>query len=115
MQINDGQVLVISNEIMGHGDNELGGILIRSFLHTLTEAGSLPETIIFYNTAVKLVSKSSIVLDDLNALQNIGVKILACGTCLGHFSLKDQIAVGEVSNMYDITDTMLKALKVINL
>lgn len=115
MTINMGQVLVISNEVMGHGDNELGKILIRSFMHTLNEAELLPETIIFYNTAVKLISKGSVVLDDIQSLQKNGVKILACGTCLGHFNLKDQIVVGEISNMYDITDTMLKALKVINL
>lgn len=115
MLITDGQVLVISNEVMGHGDNELGGILIRSFLHTLSEAESLPETIIFYNAAVKLVSNGSMVLEDIQYLQKNGVKILACGTCLGHFNLKDQIAVGAISNMYDITKTMLGASKVINI
>ncbi len=109
------QVLVISNEVMGHGDYELGSILIRSFIHTLCEAESLPGTIVFYNTGVKLVSQDSIVLEDLKFLQNTGVKMLACGTCLGHFNLKAQIAVGEISNMYDITDTMLKAEKIINL
>lgn len=115
MIINDGQILVISSEIMGHGDHELGGILIRSFFHTLSEAESLPETIIFYNTAVKLVSNGSVVLDDIQYLQKNGVKILACGTCLGHFNLKEQIAIAEISNMYAITETMLGALKVINL
>jgi selenium metabolism protein YedF len=114
-KINQRQVLVISNEVMGYGDNELGGILIRSFLHTLCEADSFPATIIFYNTGVKLVTEKSVVLEDLSNLQKAGIKILACGTCLGHFDLKDKIAVGEISNMYDITETMLQAQKVINL
>lgn len=114
-KINQEQVLMVANEVMGHGDNALGEILIRSFLHTLNEAESLPKTIIFYNKAVKLVSNNSVVLEDLKSLQNKGVKILACGTCLNHFNLKDQIAVGEISNMYNITDAMLKAQKVINM
>ncbi|HEM49551.1 MAG TPA: sulfurtransferase-like selenium metabolism protein YedF, partial [Caldithrix sp.] len=103
--INKDQVLVISNEIMGHGDVELGAILIRSFVHTLSEAKLLPGTIIFYNTGAKLVVKGSTVLEDLKLIQNKGVKILACGTCLGHFNLKEQIAIGKISNMYDISDT----------
>lgn len=114
-KINQEQILVISNEVMGHGDNELGAILIRSFLHTLNEAKSLPKTIILYNKAVKLVSNNSVIVEDLKSLQNKGIKILACGTCLNHFNLKDQIAVGEISNMHDITDTILKAQIVINM
>ena len=41
--------------------------------------------------------------------------MLLCGTCLGHFELNEHVAVGEVSNMYDISETMLRATKVINL
>lgn len=108
-------VIVINNEIMGHGDAELGGILIRSFLHTLTEARAVPHTLIFYNTGVKLVVDGSPVLADLHELQKQGVTILACGTCLGHFGLKEKIAAGEVSNMYDITDTLTGAGKVVTL
>ena len=75
----------------------------------------MPDTIIFFNTGVKLVVEGSPVLEDLNSLQNQGVEILACGTCLGHFELKEKIAVGEVSNMYTIAETMLTAGKVVNL
>jgi peroxiredoxin family protein len=55
------------------------------------------------------------VLEDLHELCAGGVKILACGTCLGYYELKDKVAVGEVSNMYTITETMLRAGKVISL
>jgi len=108
-------VLVISNQFMGHGDDELGHILMRGFCHTLTEAEVLPDTIIFFNTGVKLVVEGSPVLEDLQALQAQGVDILACGTCLGHFNLTEKLAVGEVSNMYTIAETMLGAGKVVNL
>ena len=108
-------VLVISNEFMGHGDNELGHILIRGLCHILGEVESLPDTIIFFNTGVKLVVEGSPVLEDLQALQKRGVDILACGTCLEHFELNKKLVVGEVSNMYTIAETMLGTGKVVNL
>ncbi len=108
-------VLVISSEFMGRGDDELGHILIRGFFHTLGEVEPLPDTIIFFNSGVKLVAQGSPVLDDLQDLHGQGIEVLACGTCLGHYDLKDKIAVGEISNMYTIAETMLGAGKVVNL
>lgn len=109
-------VLVVPGEFMGRGDDpELGRILIRAFFHTLGEVEPLPDVIIFFNAGVRLVVEGSAVLDDLNALCGRGVKVLACGTCLGHFGLKDKVAVGEVSNMYTIAETMLRAGKVVSL
>ena len=108
-------VLVIPDDSMGRGDHELGQILIRGFFHTLGEVEPLPDTIIFFNSGVKLVVDGSPVLEDLQDLRGRGVEILACGTCLGHYDLKDKVAVGEVSNMYTIAETMLGAGKVISL
>ncbi len=109
-------VLVIPSEFMGRGEHEeLGQILIRSFLHTLNEVSPLPDVIIFFNSGVKLVVEGSPVLEDLCTLANQGVQILVCGTCLGYYGLKEKVAVGEVSNMYTIAETMLQAGKVISL
>lgn len=109
-------VLVVPGERMGRGpSDELGDILVRAFFHTLGEVEPLPETIVFFNSGVKLAVKDSPVLDDLRALQERGIEILVCGTCLGYFELKDKLAVGEVSNMYTIAETMLKAGKVVSL
>lgn len=108
-------VVIIPSDGMGRGDEELGGILIRSFLHTLNEVEPLPNTIIFLNAGVKLTVEGSPVLEDLEGLAKRGVGILACGTCLGHFGLKDKLAVGEVSNMYSIAETLLAAGNVVAL
>lgn len=108
-------VLVIPGESMGRGDAELGQILIRGFFHTLGEVEPLPETIIFFNSGVKLVVEGSPVLEDLQGLCGRGTQILACGTCLGHYGLKEKVVAGEVSNMYTIAETMLGAGKVISL
>ncbi len=108
-------VLAIPGDTMGRGDDELGSILIRGFFHVLGQTEPKPATIIFLNSGVKLVVEGSPVLEDLRALCDQGIEILACGTCLGHFGLKDKIAVGEVSNMYTIAETLLRAGKVASL
>jgi selenium metabolism protein YedF len=108
-------VVLIPSDGMGRGDQELGGILIRSFLHTLQEVEPLPDTIIFLNAGVKLTVEGSPVVEDLEALEQRDVEILACGTCLGHFGLKDKIVVGQVSNMYSIAESLLAAGSVVAL
>ena len=102
-------VVVIPGDQMGRGEEELGHILIRSFLHALNEVSEGPDIMIFFNTGVKLTVKKSEVLEDLQALEKNGVEILICGTCLDYFNLKEKIAVGQVSNMYTIAETMLAA------
>ncbi len=108
-------VVVIASNTMGRGEDVLGGVLMKSFLHTLTEAGPMPDIMILFNTGVKLAVKGSEVLDDLESLANAGVNILACGTCLNYFSLKENLAVGVVSNIYDISQTMLTAGRIVQL
>lgn len=102
-------VVVISSAVMGSGDDTLGNVLMKSFLHTLTEAAQAPDTILLFNSGVKLAVPGSEVLDDLKALEAAGVSILSCGTCLNYFELKDKLAVGMISNMYDIAGAMLGA------
>jgi selenium metabolism protein YedF len=108
-------VLVVSSDIMGQGEAELGNILVRGFFHTLGEVEPLPQTIIFFNSGVKLACEGSPVVDDLCALEEAGIEMLVCGTCLGYFELNGKLSVGQVSNMYDIAETMLSAGKVVNL
>jgi len=108
-------VLVVSSDIMGRGEVELGSILIRGFFHTLGEVQPLPQRILFFNTGVRLACTGSPVLDDLRALEDKGIEFLVCGTCLNHLELTEQLAAGQVSNMYDIAETMLSAGKVVNL
>ena len=107
-------VLLVPSDIVGRDDRELGEILIRSFAHTLAEVEPRPDTAIFLNTGVRLVVQGSPVLEDLLTLEQRGTKILACGTCLGHFELKERLAVGEISNMYTIAETLLRAQKVVS-
>ena len=106
-------VVILSDNRMGRGDDVLGDILIRSFIHTLLQLKPLPETIICYNAGVKLAAKDSAVLDDLQQLAQAGVDILVCGTCVNYFGLGNQIAAGHISNMYDIAETMAGAARLL--
>jgi selenium metabolism protein YedF len=108
-------VLVVQSHIMGRGNAELGEILVRGFFHTVGEVQPRPDTIIFFNSGARLACAGSPVLDDLRALEAASVEILVCGTCLDYFEIKDQLAAGIVSNMYDIAEAMLGAGKVVNL
>ena len=108
-------ILLIASDSFGRGSEELGQLLMRSFLHTLGEVFALPNRIICINSGVKLVVEGSLVLNDLRALEEKGIDILACGTCLGYYEIKNRIMVGKISNMYDIASALLSARKIIEL
>lgn len=106
-------IIVFSADKMGRGNDELGGVLIRTFIHTICQQEDKPAAMIFYNTGVKLTLQDSYVLDDLKQLAAGGAEILVCGTCLNYFDIKDKLAVGVVSNMYDIASLMSRAGRLI--
>lgn len=110
-----GIVLLIASDVLGRDDQQLGSYLMQSFLDTLGGLTSRPETIIFINSGAKLVTQDSPVLGELLQLEGLGVEILACGTCLSRFELSEKVAVGKVSNMYNIADTLIRADKIVSL
>ena len=102
-------VVAVSSDKMGEGSEELGKVLIKAFFFALTQQDELPGTIIFYNGGVKLRTEGSPVLEDLKNLAAQGVEVISCGTCLNFYQLSEKLAVGEVSNMYDIVEHLRKA------
>ena len=87
-------VSVISSNVMGNGDYELGGILIKGFLYALSQMETHPDTILFYNGGAKLTTEGSASLEDLKKMEEEGVEILTCGTCLKHYGLMDKLQMG---------------------
>lgn len=106
-------IVVISSNTMGDGNEELGKILIKGFIYALTEIEKLPASIIFYNGGAKLTIKESPVIEDLQKLQQMGVEILTCGTCLDYYNVKESLVVGAITNMYSIVEKMNSADKII--
>jgi selenium metabolism protein YedF len=108
-----GYMIAIQQNGMGQGDDDLGKLLIKGFINTLPDIDLKPQTLVFLNSGIFLALNDSPVVDALTKLEQTGVKILVCGTCLDFFQRKNELAVGVVSNMYDILEAMSKTGKVI--
>jgi len=106
-------VVCFKSDAMGVGPAELGAILMKAFVNTIKDCSPLPAYCVFYNTGVNLVVHGSALVEPFQNLEKLGVKILACGTCLDYFQIKDKLAVGSVSNMFTILETLNAASHVI--
>ena len=107
--------IIINNEFLGHGDDDLGRRLMESFLRKLCMQENKPEKIIFYNSGVKLLAKGSNVLDAIEILEKAGVDLIACGTCVNYYKISDKIEPVQISNMVDIISTLMNSSKVITM
>ena len=111
-----GIVLFVASDVLGRGENEqLGSLLMQSFLHTLGGLRYRPGVVLFISDGVKLVTSDSLVVEELRRLEHQGVAILACGTCLTRLQLMDKVAVGQVTDMYTMADTLFRAEKIVSL
>ena len=108
-----GMLVVLSGNVMGTGDGKLGTSLMKAFVFALTKQDQLPDTILCYNTGAYLTCEGADTLEDLKLLESEGVTILTCGTCLDFYGLKEKLAVGGVTNMYDIVERMESAAQII--
>lgn len=108
-------IVFIDADSLGRGSEELGKILIRSFLQTLEQSEAQPQKIILINSGVKLACEGSEVLEDLQEFSLKGIEILSCGTCLDYFGIKKKLRVGRVSNMYEILISLTQTGKVIKI
>ncbi|MFV0349635.1 MAG: sulfurtransferase-like selenium metabolism protein YedF [Halodesulfovibrio sp.] len=103
----------IASDVIGGGDDVLGGKLMKNFLATLPELGKELWRIVMVNGGVKLAVKDSPVIEELKKLEASGVSILVCGTCLDFFGILDAKAVGQTTNMLDVVTSMQLATKVL--
>lgn len=108
-------VYMFTQDTLGHGNRELGAILMKGFIYTLLETMPRPKTLLFINSGVLLTIEGSPVMEHLAKLAREGVEILSCGTCLDYFEVKDKLATGGISNMYTIVEVMTASAKVITL
>ena len=107
--------ILFGSDCMGEGSVELGRVLMKGFMYTLTEYTPYPKALLFINSGVKLTTEGSDVIDYLRQLESEGVEILSCGTCLDYYNLKNKLTVGGVTNMYTIVDKMNTAKNTIKL
>lgn len=108
-----GLTVVLASDQMGQGDEILGRLLMKGFVYALTQQDKLPETVLLFNGGARLSCMGSDSLGDLKELEAQGVEILTCGTCLNHYGLTQQLAVGSVTNMYEIVERMTQARRLV--
>ena len=105
-------VVVLRQDGMGQGDAELGRRILGTFLRKARTLKGL-EAIVFYNSGVRLLAADCPLIPEFAQLEEHGVDLLACGTCLEHFALEPR--VGDVSNMDEILRELDAAERVITL
>ena len=106
-------VVQIASDTMGIGSDELGRQLLKGFIYALSQLDEPPATILLYNGGAHVSCEGSDSLEDLEALEERGVEILTCGTCLNHYGITDRLKVGGVTNMYTITEKLTQASLVV--
>lgn len=106
-------IVAVDADTMGRGSDQLGQILMKSFLFALGQLPTLPGAMLFYNGGAKLTCAGSPALEDLKKMEAQGVEILTCGTCLDFYGLKETLSVGGVTNMYEIVERLAGAGKVV--
>ncbi len=110
-----GPVIVLNHNGMGSGSEELGRVLLQACLFTLKDISPIPSVILCYNAGVLVAAEGAPTVTALDDLVRRGVTLLLCGTCVDYYELKGKIAVGTISNMYEILQRVSTSERVITL
>ncbi|MBN2388073.1 MAG: DsrE family protein [Anaerolineales bacterium] len=81
----------------------------------LCQLDPLPYAICFYAEGVRLVTEGSPVLERLQQLEDLGVRLSVCSTCLDFCGWTKKRSVGILAGMVDILEAQVRAGKVIDL
>ena len=100
------EVVLIGSNTMGSPDAKLGQLLLGNFLRILGDREDLPKYIILWNGGVQIAANGSDKLDFLKTLQERGVDIILCKTCVEYFGLENKIGVGEIDGMAHIQEIL---------
>ena len=103
---NGDYVVCLKSSLMGEGDPDLGKILMETFLDHLKLQEKLPTHVVMYNGGVRLAMKGTQTCNSLNELEELGCRIILCGTCVDYYGIQYDIGVGMISNMVTITETL---------
>jgi len=109
-------VVLVTREGLGQvqtEDRSFGVEMFDRYLHALESRPVKPRAICFYTEGVRLVSSGSPVVMSLKLLEGMGVRVIACRTCLEKYGLLDDLVVGEPGTMNDIVALMDQADSVV--
>ncbi|MDN4753335.1 sulfurtransferase-like selenium metabolism protein YedF [Porphyromonadaceae bacterium W3.11] len=112
-ETSEGVTIQIEKNRMGEGADELGEVLILAFLNALLGAERLPKEVICYNSGVLLALKGTPTAEKLMELEKKGVKIILCGTCVDYYEVKNELALGQITNMLTIYEHLSAASRIV--
>lgn len=108
-------VILVSSDKLGNGPEDLGRLLIKNFFITIIESQRLPGEIYLINSGVLLATQGSELIEPLTRLSISGVEIYSCGVCLDYFGVKDKLAIGKITNMYTIIESLMSENKILHI
>ena len=108
------RVLFLKSDKIGNG--ELGANLMKGFLSTLKSLDKMPNLILCVNESVLInTDKTHLAYDAMKELENLGVEIISCGSCLEFFNKSKELKIGKIGNAYEILNTLFSEAKIISL
>jgi selenium metabolism protein YedF len=102
------KVILASSSQLGRGDEKLGESVLETFFTLLKQREELPRAVFCMNSGVYLMTDDSFVSVHLKELEQKGVEILACKTCVEHYGLAESITVGKISTMGEFIELAAK-------
>ncbi len=109
------KIILIDSDKIGEGTEEIGYIMMKKFINGMVGLDEKPEKLVFYGIGVKLVAEGSFVMDSLLSLENMGVDIISCATCVNYYNLAEKIQVGRVGNMPEFLKLLMEKDDVITI
>lgn len=115
MTADNGTLLLVKSSGLGEGEVDLGEKLIASFFAVLADSETIPSRIGFLNSGVFLTTEGSQVLEAIRKLEERGVEILSCKTCLDYYGRADKLEVGKPTDMKQTVGALMSYHRVVTL
>jgi intracellular sulfur oxidation DsrE/DsrF family protein len=93
------KVILLASDQLGKGDTELGEGILETFFTILKQREELPAAVFCMNRGVFTLTESSLVSLQLKELEDKGIDVLACKTCVDFYELNDKLVAGKISGM----------------
>ena len=108
-------LLVITSNALGEGELDLGERLMDLYLGNLAKAEMVPARILFMHRGVLLTTSGSSVLAHLRTLEERGVELVSCITCLTYYDRMDRLEAGGRGDMKGSVGDMTRFPRVVTL
>lgn len=93
------KLILLNTDHWGSGDEALGQTLLETYFTLLKQNQEPPAAIFCMHRGVLNLTETSLVSLHLKELQDKGVPVLACKTCVDYYEIGDKLYAGEISSM----------------